>query len=99
MQNTTSNDITSKGLAAGLLIPFFCMLFFFLIASKDFETIAKTIEHYQSFGLTYKILSMCMMPGAGLFFVWSKNNKINQARGALLATLMYGVVVLILYFS
>lgn len=99
MHKHQSNDITSKGVAAGLLIPFFFMLFFFLIASKDFDSITHTIEHYQNFGLTYKILSLALMPGAGLFFMWSKNNKINQARGTLLATLAYGIVVLILYFS
>jgi hypothetical protein len=39
------------------------------------------------------------MPGAGLFFIWSKMNKINQARGVLLMTLFYGVFVMLLYMA
>lgn len=99
MQKNQANDITSKGLAAGLLIPFIIMLVIYAISSRNFDTIADTIAHYQNFGITYKLLSMSLMPSAGLFFYWSNNNKINQARGTLLATLFYGVLVLVLYFS
>ncbi len=99
MQKNPHSDITSKGLAAGLLIPFLLMLAILSISSQKFDSFTATIQHYQNFNLLYKTLSICLMPGAGLFFHWSKTGKINQARGTLFATLAYGLLVLYLYFT
>ena len=99
MLKKSSSDITSKGLSAGLVLPIVFMLIFIGVLSKQFGSFNETIEYYQEIGGLYKMLSLSLMPGAGLFFLWSKQNKLNQARGALLATLMYGVAVVYLYFN
>ncbi len=99
MLKKSSSDITSKGLSAGLVLPIVFMLIFIGVLSKQFGSFNETIEYYQEIGVLYKMLSLSLMPGAGLFFLWSKQNKLNQARGALLATLMYGVAVVYLYFN
>lgn len=93
-----NKDSTTKGVIIGLLLPLIVMSLIILYSSKNFESIKATIEHFQKFKLLYQILSISLMPGAGLFLIWSKN-KLNQARGVLLITLFYGVFVILLYLS
>ena len=89
-------DSTSKGVLIGLLLPLIVMAAIILFSSSRFGSVKETIDHYQNFGLLYKILSISLMPGAGLFLIWSRN-KLNQARGMLLMTMFYGVFVILLY--
>ena len=91
-------DSTSKGVLIGLFLPLIVMAAIILFSSSRFGSVRETIDHYQNFGLLYKILSISLMPGAGLFLIWSRN-KLNQARGILLITLFYGVFVIILFSS
>ena len=91
------SDSTTTGVLVGLLLPLIVMGGIILYSSKNFESIQATIEHFYKFKLLYQILSISLMPGAGLFLIWSKS-KINQARGVLLMTLFYGLFVLMLYF-
>lgn len=93
-----SKDSTAMGVIIGLLLPIIIMSIIILYSSSKFESLKATIDHFQNFDLLYRILSISLMPGAGLFLIWSKN-KINQARGVLLMTLFYGVFVILLYLS
>ena len=93
-----SKDSITIGVIIGLIIPLIIMAIIILYSSKNFESIKATIDHFQKFDLLYRILSISLMPGAGLFLIWSKK-KINQARGVLLMTLFYGVFVVLLYLS
>ncbi|MDA3892687.1 MAG: hypothetical protein PF517_13570 [Salinivirgaceae bacterium] len=90
-------DSTAVGAIIGLFLPLIFMGAIILFSSSKFESIKATIDHFQTFDLLYKILSISLMPGAGLFLIWSKTNKLNQARGTLLMTLFYGVFVILLY--
>lgn len=94
-----NSDSTAKGALIGLILPIVIMGAFILASSGKFESIGATIKHYQLYDVLYKILSLSLMPGAGLFLLWSKTNKLNQARGTLVVTMFYGVFVLILYMS
>lgn len=93
-----NKDSITAGVIIGLVLPLILMAAIILYSSKNFESIKATIDHFQNFDLLYRILSISLMPGAGLFLIWSKN-KINQARGVLLMTLFYGVFVILLYLS
>ncbi len=93
-----NNDSTSVGVIVGLILPLIVMGAIILFSSSRFDSIKATIDHFQQFNLLYKILSISLMPGAGLFLIWSRN-RINQARGVLLMTLFYGVFVIMLYLS
>ncbi len=93
-----SSDSTSKGVLIGLILPLIIMAAIILFSSSRFNSIKETLNHFQTFGLLYKILSISLMPGAGLFLIWNNINKINQARGILLITMFYGVFVIMLYF-
>lgn len=97
--NTSKNDIVSIGVVTGIIIPIFCVLGFLIYSSARFGGISEAARYFQSVGIMYKILSVSLMPGVGLFFYWTRNNKNNQARGILLSTMFYGIFVLILYMS
>lgn len=97
IQNNT--DSTSRGALIGLILPLVIMSAFILASSGKFDSVAATIKHYQLYNVLYKVLSLSLMPGAGLFFLWSKTNKLNQARGTLVVTMFYGIFVLILYMA
>jgi len=93
------NDSTTLGVIVGFLLPLIVSFTIILFSSSHFESVKATIDHFQKYDILYKILSLSLMPGAGLFFIWSKMNKINQARGVLLMTLFYGVFVILLYMA
>ncbi len=93
------NDSTTLGVIVGFLLPLIVSFTIILFSCSHFESVKATIDHFQKYDILYKILSLSLMPGAGLFFIWSKMNKINQARGVLLMTLFYGVFVILLYMA
>lgn len=97
IQNNSGS--TTKGAIIGLLLPIIMMGIILLVSSSKFESLGATIQHFQNYNLLYKILSISLMPGAGLFLIWSKGDKLNQARGTLVVTLFYGIFVLLLYFA
>ena len=99
MINTNKKDIVSIGVLAGLIIPILIVFGFLLYQSSNFESINQAAKYFQRLDIMYKVVSLSLMPGAGLFFLWSRQDKLNQARGALLATMFYGILVLILYMS
>jgi hypothetical protein len=97
--STSQNDSILKGVITGLVLPVICLSIIILALSTRFGSFSDCIRIYQNLGILYKILSLSMMPSAGLFFWWSSErvNKINQARGILMMTLFYGVFVIVLY--
>ena len=93
-----NKDSITTGVVVGLILPLLVMSGIILFSSSKFDSIQATIEHFQRYKLLYQILSISLMPSAGLFFIWSKK-RINQARGVLLMTLFYGAFVIMLYLS
>ncbi|HAM98098.1 MAG TPA: hypothetical protein DCQ26_05765 [Marinilabiliales bacterium] len=92
-----TNDKVSTGVLIGALLPIILVVAFLFYSATRCGSFMGCIEHFQLTGVLYKIVSVSLLPGAGLFFLWSKFNKLNQARGLLLVTLFYGIFVLILY--
>jgi hypothetical protein len=100
MKNSISQtDSVLKGVLFGTFLPPVILAVILLVLTPRFDSFIACVKFYQNLGILYKMLSLCMMPGAGLFFWWSsaRVNKINQARGILMMTLFYGVFVLVLY--
>ncbi len=89
-------DSVSLGVFVGLILPLILVAAFIVYSYK---TTGSVVKHYQAYNILYKILSVSLMPGAGLFFYWSRINKLNQARGVLTMSLFYGVLVLVLYMT
>ncbi len=96
---SNKKDSIQLGTIAGLLLPLLGLLIFSLAVIGKFESYTQMIQHFQIYDVWYKVLSLSLMPGAGLFLFWSKAGKTNQARGVMLMTLFYGVFVVLLYLS
>lgn len=96
---TNNKDSIILGIISGLILPLVGLSIFSLIVIEKFDSYMEMIKHFQFYSVWYKVLSLSLMPGAGLFFLWSKAGKMNQARAVLLMTLFYGVFVVILYLS
>ena len=94
-----NKDSIQIGTIVGLILPLIGLSIFGLSVIQKFESITLMIEHFQIYAVWYKVLSLSLMPGVGLFFLWNKAGKINQARGVLLMTMFYGVFVVLLYLS
>lgn len=92
-------DNPKLGIFIGLLLPLLGLGLFSATMIGRFESFQQMVDHFLFYKVWYKVLSLSLMPGAGLFFLWSKSGKINQARSVLLMTMFYGIFVLILYFS
>lgn len=94
-----TKDNPKLGILVGLLLPILGIVVFSLSSLNRFDSVENMINHFQMFNIWYKVLSLSLMPGAGLFFLWSRSGKLGQARSVLLMTLFYGVFVMILYFA
>lgn len=95
--NWLKEDKVSTGLLIGLVLPILFVSAFLLFSSSKCGSYMECFHHFQRMDIMYKIVSVSLMPGTGLFFWWSKVNKLNTARGLLMVTLFYGVFVLMLY--
>lgn len=98
MQNRPKDSATI-GAIIGIVLPLIIACIVLLVANNNFDSFQATYNHFKFYGLLYKVLSASLMPNALLFFLWSKQNKLNQARSILLMTLFYGVFVMFLYFQ
>lgn len=94
-------DSVSLGVFVGLMLPLIFMAAFIVYSynTTGLNSMLSAVKHYQSYNILYKALSLSLMPGAGLFFYWSHINKLNQARGVLMMSLFYGILVLVLYMT
>jgi len=92
-------DSIANGALAGLVLPIFGMSIFFALVSHRFESLTQCILYFYHYQLLYKIVTLSLMPGVGLFFIWSHFNKLNNARGLLMVTLLYGILVMILFIN
>jgi len=88
------------GMIIGLILPLISLAIMLpLIAyGKGYETVSDCIEQFQMYGILYKIVSLSLMPSAGLFFWWMHRGRVNMARGVLSVCLLYGVLILVMYF-
>lgn len=94
------NDSPVKGMLVGLLLPIVCLgIFLPLVAyGKGFDSVSECVRHFKAFGVLFKIVSLSIMPNAGLFFWWTYRNRLNMARGVLAMCLLYGVAIVAIYF-
>lgn len=81
------------GISAGLLLPFLTLMAYWKWSWKvmHFTQFAKyMIDH----GVLTGVLSLCLLPTLGLFFLFINKDKYKTCRGILLATFIYGFLIL-----
>ena len=86
------------GFIIGLLIP---IIFFFASYVLFFNhfTLGEYITNTFQFKLLSAITSLCVIPNLLLFFIFIWTNRLLSARGVLMSTIFYGVIVAILRFT
>ena len=94
------SDKPIVGIVIGAVLPIICLAIFLPLVAygKGYDSVADCVRHFQSFGVFYKIVSLSLMPNAGLFFWWTRQNRLSLARGVLAMCLLYGVAILAIYF-
>ena len=92
------NNEVIKGLCVGILAPiaaFVVYVAFFTEASDPIATYRKII----SIGKLSHVISLSVIINLLIFFMNINTNRENQARGILLATILYGfIIVIVKYF-
>jgi len=93
-----SFDSMLVGVIPGIIIPLIAVYFVFLLHSHgagSFEIYMKSVIKQQ---VLPKVLSLSLLANLLVFFpfIWTNRNK--SARGVILATMIYGVVILSLKY-
>lgn len=90
-------DRQVTGLVVGLIVP---ILISFLIynyrfaSAGDFVSFLKALMEVESLG---KLLSLSVMPNLLFFFLGIWSNRLYAARGVLIATVLYGLMAVVLF--
>lgn len=86
------------GLLLGILAPALTMLVIYLISFSEYN-LQETVDLLLSKKVFTKIVSLCVIPNLGLFFLFLNKNYFYSARGILLATVLFAVFVFITKFT
>jgi hypothetical protein len=90
-------DKTWFGATLGLLAPFATLVLYYLI-KYHYMTIRGFID-YMVLGDTYTaVVTLCVLVNLGVFYLFLWKNKYLGARGVLLATFIWGAVIMYLKF-
>ncbi len=85
------------GLILGLIIPIITLLIFTFIKSESVNVI-----HYLKFvmrmSLMSNVLSLCAIPNLAIFYFFINKEYYYSGRGVILATIIWGALVLITRF-
>jgi hypothetical protein len=90
-------DHTLIGILAGLTGPILGILIFYF---ANFST-SPFLQFFQMAArqnLLSPLLSLCAVINLGIFFLFIKANTLNCARGVILSTFIYGVMIVIFKF-
>ncbi len=86
------------GLLAGLLVPVAAVTVFYFIRYSDL-TLPDFLNAYRQLGILTHVISLAVIPNLMVFFGFIKLNFLNAARGVLLATFIFTLIVLIIRFT
>ncbi|MBN2682338.1 MAG: hypothetical protein JXR58_07505 [Bacteroidales bacterium] len=84
----------SIGLVLGLILPII-ILFIVYNASYNAMTFSEFVKYTEEFDLFTKIVSICVLPNLGLFFLFIKRNMLMGARGVLFSVIVYLIFIAI----
>jgi len=83
------------GMILGILFPLATFFVVYLIKFNEypFKTFVRMLNNY---GVFVQLISLCAIPNLLGFFAFIRTNKLLSARGVLLATFIFTLVVLII---
>ncbi|HEX2936207.1 MAG TPA: hypothetical protein VHO72_12715 [Bacteroidales bacterium] len=91
---SATNNIWT-GTAIGLIVPFAVVFVFFKLKFPQ-HTIEYIIDYSLQMRALPKIISLCVIPNLGIFFLFMKINYLFSARGIILSTFIMTLFVLVL---
>ncbi|MEA3316484.1 MAG: hypothetical protein U9R54_00815 [Bacteroidota bacterium] len=91
-------DSIKLGAIAGIIIPIVSIFLVYFIKFPQFETIEPLKYLTETDALT-KLASLCVIPNAVLFFIFIYRNKLLSARGILMATMIYAILIFVAKFT
>jgi len=86
------------GLILGLLLPVITFVAIYFVQFSQYN-MEEFMMYLFGFSVLTKVMSLCVLPNLGLFFLFIRRNLLFSARGMLMATIIFGVGVFILKFS
>jgi hypothetical protein len=86
------------GLILGLAWPAVVMVLFYLFKFMNYP-LDIFLEQLLEMGLFTKFVSVCVYPNLLLFFIFIWRKLLYSARGVLMATILLGILVMILKFA
>ncbi|MDA3779234.1 MAG: hypothetical protein PF487_03225 [Bacteroidales bacterium] len=91
-------DSILLGSILGIIIPIITIFLVYFIKFPQFELIE--LLNYLIVADTFaKLASLCVIPNAVLFFIFIYRNILLSARGVLMATMIYAVLIFIAKFA
>lgn len=84
------------GAVSGLLLPFFSIIGYWLWSFKYMKFAPQFLNFLLTGRVLSAVLSLCLIPSLGLFFLFINKEKYKTCRGIILSTLIYGFIILYL---
>lgn len=84
------------GIVAGLLLPFLSLCGYWLWSFKFMNFAPQFIKFLLLGRVLSAVLSLCLIPNLGLFFLFVNKEYYKTTRGILLSTLVYGFIIVAL---
>jgi hypothetical protein len=85
------------GIITGIIAPLIGVIIFYLINFSS-ETILNFLTESVKNKLLSPLLSLCAIINLGLFYLYLHFNYLYNARGVILSTLIFGLVIVIIKF-
>jgi hypothetical protein len=81
------------GIIAGLLLPFIFLLIYWLWSFKFINFIPQFFKFLLMGRVLSAVLSLCLIPNLGMFFLFINKEYYKTTRGIILSTLLYGFAI------
>ena len=86
------------GLALGIVLPFLVMFIVYL-STYAYLTVPDFLRKMAFQAIFFKLLSLCAIMNLGTFFFFYQTKNDKAARGVILATLIFAIIVMISQIS
>ena len=90
-------DALRGGVLLGLVLPMLSIVIFYLI-KYDTLSFMEFVDQLIVRDIYTQLISLCVVPNLGLFFIFIWKNFLYSGRGVILATFIYAFLIVILKF-
>ena len=84
------------GVFLGIVLPLIAFSIFFLYNMDKFPTVNEFTYFLSGSKIFAALVSLCVVPNLIIFFVFIRNNALKSARGVILSTFLFALVVVYL---